>query len=65
MTNNNFDYYRVNYKLRTPMLGTATETSIMKEHIIEKAKKEIAKANRLGNKISKAYDKYKGKWWKN
>lgn len=55
-----FTYYRVDFKLITPMLGTATETSIYHTHVIEKAKKEIAKANKLGSKISKPLDKYKG-----
>lgn len=56
----NFVYYRISFRLLTPMLGTATETSIHHEHVIEKAKKEIAKANRLSGKISKALDKFKG-----
>lgn len=54
----NFDYYEVFFKLRTPMLGTATDASIWKVHIIEKAKKEIKKANRLGTRINKTLDKY-------
>lgn len=56
----NFDYYRVDFKLLRPMLGTATETSIYSEHILQKAKKEIAKANKLRGKVSKALEKYKG-----
>lgn len=42
------------------MLGTCTETSIYHEHVLQKAKKEIAKANRLGAKIQKNLEKYKG-----
>lgn len=56
----NFDYYEVKFKLLTPMLGTATETSIYHEHVLEKAKKEIAKANRLGAKLTKVVEKFKG-----
>lgn len=56
----NFKYYEIKFKLLTPMLGTATETSIYQEHVLEKAKKEIAKANKLGQRINKALDKYKG-----
>jgi hypothetical protein len=56
----NFNYYKISFKLKTPMLGTATQGSIYYEHVIEKAKKEIAKANKLSEKINKALDKYKG-----
>jgi len=41
------------------MLGTCAEASIMEIHVIEKAKKQITKANRLDKKI-KALDKFKG-----
>jgi len=53
-------YYALRLRLRTPMIGTATEVSIMNEHVIEKAKKEIAQANRLGAKVNKAQTKYVG-----
>lgn len=56
----NFDYYQVSFLLKTPQLGTASQTSIYKVHVIEKAKKEIAKANKLKGKMTKALDKYKG-----
>jgi hypothetical protein len=56
----NFVYYKVSFKLRSPMLGTATDTSIYFEHVLEKAKKEIKQANILGSKVSKALDKYQG-----
>jgi hypothetical protein len=55
-----WEYYRINFKLIREMLGTCTEASIMKQHVIEKAKKQIKKANRLGDKISKALDKFIG-----
>lgn len=55
-----FDYYRVDFKLLRPQLGTATRVSIYAVHVLEKAKKEIAKANRLKEKTTKALDKYKG-----
>lgn len=59
----NYDYYRVDFKLKTPMLGTATRASIYYEHVLEKAKKEIAKANKLKkelNKVTKSSEKYVG-----
>ncbi len=55
-----FNYYEVKFMLQRPMLGTCTETSIYNEHVLQKAKKEIKAANRLGNKVTKALDKYKG-----
>ena len=54
-----WEYYEVNFLLRTEMLGTCAEASIMKQHVIEKAKKQIAKANRLDKRI-KSLDKFKG-----
>jgi len=56
----NFTYYKLQLKLLTPMLGTGTEASIYHEHVIEKAKKEIASANRLAAKVAKAQQKYVG-----
>jgi len=56
----NYDYYSVRFKLMTEMLGTCTSASIWQKHIIEKAKKEIAKANKLSGKITKALEKYRG-----
>jgi len=55
-----FDYYNAKFKLISPMLGTATETSIYYEHILKKAQKEIEKANKISGKISKALEKYRG-----
>lgn len=57
---NNYVYYKVSLKLLTPMLGTGTEVSIYHEHVLQKAKKEIEKANKLAGKLSKAMAKYKG-----
>ena len=51
-----FTYYKLNLKLLTEQLGTCTEVSIYEKHVQEKAKKEIADANRLAKKLSK----YKG-----
>lgn len=42
------------------MLGTATEVSIYNEHILQRAKKEIKKANKLGEKVTKVLAKYQG-----
>lgn len=56
----NFDYYQVDFKLLRPMLGTGTETSIYNDHVLQKAKKEIATANRLRGKVTKALEKYRG-----
>lgn len=55
-----FNYYKVEFKLTAPMLGTATQTSIYYQHVITKAQKEIEKANKLGDKITKALAKFKG-----
>ena len=55
----NFDYYEIQFRLRTIMLGTTSEVSVHYEHVLEKAKKAIAKANKLGTRINKALDKYK------
>lgn len=60
MSEKNFVYYRVSFRLKTPMLGTATEASIWKQHILERAKKEIAKLNRVTKKLSAAAAKYAG-----
>lgn len=57
---NNWVYFRVGYRLITPMLSTVPEGDVMKEHLIEKAKKMAEKANRLDQRITKLLDKYKG-----
>jgi hypothetical protein len=51
-----FTYYNLRLKLLTEQLGTCTEASIYEKHVQERAKKEIAEANRLAKKLSK----YKG-----
>lgn len=55
-----WDYYSVMFRLRRTMLGTCTEASIMQEHVIQKARKQIKKANRLSDRIVKSLDKFKG-----
>jgi len=55
-----WDYYSILFRLRRTMLGTCTEASIMQEHVIQKARKQIKKANRLGDRIVKSIDKFKG-----
>lgn len=56
----NYDYYKLQLKLVNPMLGTGTEISIYHEHVLQKAKKEIEKANRLAGKLTKSVEKYRG-----
>lgn len=56
----NFDYYRVEFKLVREMLGTLSEASIMHEHVTKVAMKAIKKANKEGAKITKAMEKYYG-----
>lgn len=56
----NFRFYKLSVKLLTPMFGTATSTSIYEQHVLKKSQKEIAKANREKNKITKAVQKYLG-----
>lgn len=58
--NGYWDYYSVLFRLRNPQLGTCTESSIMQEHVIQRARKQIKKANRLSDRIVKSLDKYKG-----
>jgi len=55
-----WDYYSIQFRLRKVMLGTCTDASIMEEHIIQKARKQIKKANRLSDRIVKSLDKFKG-----
>ena len=55
-----FDYYKVEFKLTSPMLATGTQASIYQKHILEKAKKQIAKANKLSTKVAKSLEKYLG-----
>jgi len=55
-----FVYYSVRFKLLTEMLGTAAEASIWNQHILEKAKKEVAKLNKVTTKLTKAAERYVG-----
>lgn len=55
-----FVYKKVKYKFLTEMLGTCTEVPLYHEHVIKKAQKEIARANKLHGKIVKSLEKYKG-----
>lgn len=55
-----WDYYKVEFKLIREMLGTCTEASIFNKHVLEKAKKQIKEANRSGDKLTKALEKFRG-----
>ncbi len=55
-----WDYYSLDFKITREFIGTCTETSIMTEHVLKKAQKEIKKANRISGKINKAAEKYRG-----
>jgi hypothetical protein len=55
-----FTYYKLKLKLLTEQYGTCTEVSIHAKHVLEKAKKEIAEANRVNKKLTKALEKFKG-----
>lgn len=55
-----FVYKKINYKFLTEVLGTCTEVELYQEHVLKKAQKEIAKANKLQGKIIKSLEKYKG-----
>jgi hypothetical protein len=56
----NWTYFKLELKLQTDMLGTCCEASIYNEHVLQKAKKEIAKANKLTGKLEKSLQKYQG-----
>jgi hypothetical protein len=55
-----FVFKRVTYKFMTEVLSTCTEIELYNEHVLKKAQKEIAKANKLHGKIIKSLEKYKG-----
>lgn len=56
-----FSYYELSIRLKNPMLGTnPSSADILKEHIIEKARKEIVAANKGQQKILKSLKKYLG-----
>lgn len=56
----NYVYYKVSFKLLRKMLGTCSAVSIWAEHILAKAKKLIAEANKLKGKVNKTLKKYVG-----
>ncbi len=56
----NFNYYKLNLKMIREMLGTCPSSDIMHEHVIQKARKQIAEANKLDRKLSKKLDKFVG-----
>lgn len=60
MSSQNFDYYRVDFLLKAPMLGTSTKTSIYHKHVTEKSRKMVEQANKLHGKVTKQLEKYQG-----
>lgn len=61
MSNNKlFVFKKVSYLFITNLLGTCTEAELYYEHVLKKAQKEIAKANKIQGKIAKSLEKYKG-----
>jgi len=56
-----YDYYRARFKLIREMLGTCSEASIWTVHVLQKAKKEIKRANSMVKKLTKVSDKYVGR----
>lgn len=48
-----YSYYRLEFKLLREMLGACPEASMYEQHIIQKAKKSIAAANRQTKKLEK------------
>ena len=55
-----FVYYEIKFKLLSAMLGTGSQASIWSQHVLEKAKKEIAKLNKTTKRITAASLKYGG-----
>jgi len=55
-----FTYFKLKLRLLTEQFGTCSEASIWNKHVQEKAKKEIASAQKLAGKLSKSLAKYKG-----
>ena len=60
MENKNFDYYKLDVRLKSEQLGTCSEVSPYNEHVIKKAQKMIKQANALTGKVTKQLDKYRG-----
>lgn len=59
-SNKHFVFKKVKYKFLTNILGTCTDAELYYEHVLKKAKKEIAKANKIQGKIAKSLGKYRG-----
>lgn len=55
-----FSYYDLKLKIFRKQLATLPSADIYHQHVIERAKKEIAAANKLTNKITKNLSKYVG-----
>lgn len=55
-----FKYFKVHLRLIRPQLGTHAKASIWDQHVLQKAKKEIHRANSLSGKLSKSLEKYVG-----
>lgn len=58
----NFSYYKLQTKFITACLGTTPSASIHDEHVLQKTKKNIEAANRLGIKVTKALAKFQGEF---
>ena len=55
-----WEYFEVQFKLRTEMLATCTEANITINHLLKRAQKNIEKANQLGTRKDKLLEKYRG-----
>ena len=56
-----WSYYKYEVRLLREMLGTCPEAGVHKKYVIDKAREEIDKANKLNKKIlSKQLEKFKG-----
>lgn len=60
MATKNFIYAKLQIKITSEQLGTATAASIYAEHVLKTAQKQIKKANKMSGKVTKAFQKYKG-----
>lgn len=56
-----FSYYGLNIRLRSNFLGTnPSSADVLKDHVIEKSRKQIAEANRGHKKVLKTLKKFVG-----